>query len=84
MIKKFEIGLILSNKMDKTCIILTKTRYKHPLYKKYYLKNRKCFADSRNFQTKIGDFVIIKSTRPISLNKNFIIIKVLANKKILI
>ena len=82
MIKKLEIGLVISNKMDKTCTILIKTRYKHSLYKKYYLKNRKCFADSRNFQIKCGDFVIIKNTRPLSLNKNFAIVKVLTNKKI--
>jgi len=75
-------GIIVSDKMNQTAVVLVERLVKHPLYKKYYRRHKKFKAHNPNNQYKEGDKVIIAETRPISKEKSWIIIgKVKDNKK---
>lgn len=63
------IGKIVSDKMDKTCVVLITEKLSHPMYGKVYLKNRKIKAHDEKNEFKIGDQVEIAETRPYSKTK---------------
>lgn len=70
-------GTVVSDKMQKTVIVSVERRVKHPLYKKYLLRRKKYAAhDERNI-CKVGDFVEIISTRPLSRTKRWAVTQVL-------
>jgi small subunit ribosomal protein S17 len=72
--KRFE-GKVVSDKMQKTVVVLVERRVAHPLYKKIVRKTSKFLADTNNFDLKVGDTVVIEETRPISRRKHFVVIK---------
>jgi len=72
-------GKVVSTKMDKTVVIEVVTSRPHPLYKKIIKKKKKYKADNQNFDLKVGDRVEIVSTRPISKEKHFKVIKKCSN-----
>ena len=67
-------GEVVSDKMDKTAVVLVNKFKQHPKYKKRYLASKKYKAHNENNQYKIGDNVVIKESRPISGSKKWIII----------
>jgi len=73
--KRRKRGIIISDKMDKTAVVLVETIKIHPLYKKQYKVSKKYKAHNENNEYKKGDEVIIEETRPISKEKKWIIIK---------
>lgn len=68
-------GEIVSTKMDKTVVVNVERRYQHPVYKKVVKRNKKYLAHNDSFDLKIGDWVTIQETRPISKRKHFIVSK---------
>jgi small subunit ribosomal protein S17 len=76
-IKKRFVGVVVSDKMQKTRVVEVVRIFKHPLYKKYIRIKRKFKAHDEKNKTKVGDKVIIQETRPISKEKHFVIVKVL-------
>jgi len=72
-------GKVVSTKMDKTVVIEVVASRPHPLYKKIIKKKKKYKADNQNFDLKVGDRVEIVSTRPISKEKHFKVIKKCSN-----
>lgn len=68
------IGLIISDKMDKTVVVKVDVRKRHPKYKKSYTVSNKYKAHDENNEYKVGDRVVIESTRPISKEKKFRVI----------
>lgn len=65
---------IVSNKMDKTCVIVVdKVKY-HPLYKKRYIVSKRYYAHDAENKGQIGDKVVIKQMRPMSKLKRWNII----------
>ncbi len=72
--KKILKGVVVSDKMDKTVVVLVGRFVKHPKYKKYYTVNKKYHAHDERNQYKIGDEVEIIETRPISRRKSFAVI----------
>jgi small subunit ribosomal protein S17 len=72
--KRFE-GKVVSDKMQKTVVVLVERRVAHPLYKKIVRKTSKFLADTNNFDLKVGDTVVIEETRPISRRKHFAVVK---------
>lgn len=66
-------GLIVSDKMDKTRVVLVHRYKEHPKYKKRYKMSKKYKAHDSKNEYKIGNKVIIQETRPISKNKTWII-----------
>ena len=75
--RKELIGKVVSDKMDKTIVVLVETYKKHPLYGKRVKYSKKFKAHDENNQAKIGDKVSIMETRPLSKDKRYRLVKVL-------
>ncbi|MBN2780586.1 MAG: 30S ribosomal protein S17 [Candidatus Marinimicrobia bacterium] len=69
--RKEKIGVVVSNKMDKTVTVLVRQRIKHPVYGKYINLSRKFMAHDEENTCRIGDTISIVETRPMSRNKRW-------------
>ena len=65
------VGIVNSNKMDKTITVEVQRRVKHPIYGKFVKKTSKLTAHDEQNQCDIGDLVRVMETRPISKNKRW-------------
>lgn len=70
-----KIGVVVSDKMDKTVVVVIERIKEHPIYKKKFTVSRKYKADDQNNEYKVGDKVEIVSTRPISKDKKYKVVK---------
>ena len=70
------IGQVVSNKMDKTVVVLVERRVKHPLYGKIIVRTAKYHAHDESNQAKAGDTVEIQEGRPISKTKAWTLTRV--------
>jgi small subunit ribosomal protein S17 len=68
------IGIVVSDKMAKTVVVKVDVRKRHLKYKKAYTVSNKYKAHDENNEYKVGDRVVIESTRPISKEKKFRVI----------
>ncbi len=68
-------GTVVSDKMDKTVVVEVGSFKKHPKYGKFLTRHKRFKAHDETNSCKIGDVVTIKETKPISKDKNFIVIK---------
>lgn len=75
--KKDLIGTVVSDKMNKTIIVRTMHKSKHPSYSRVTKRYNKFKAHDENNSAKIGDIVEIVETRPISKEKNFRLVKII-------
>lgn len=73
---KTTIGKVVSTKMDKTIVVEVESKVKHPLYKKYVKRFSKMHAHDPKNESKEGDVVAIRQTRPISKTKSWILVQV--------
>jgi len=71
-------GKVVSNKMDKSIVVLTERRVKHPLYGKFVSKSSKIHAHDENNQCAIGDVVTIRECRPLSKTKSWTLVEVVS------
>ncbi len=67
--RRSRIGIVVSNKMDKTIVVEVVNQEKHPLYKKFVKKSKKYKAHDEENTCNIGDTVEIMETRPLSKDK---------------
>lgn len=79
--RKTRIGLVASNKMDKTISVVIERRLKHPIYGKYVKRSKKLIAHDENNECQIGDLVKIMETRPMSRRKRWRLVTVLEKAK---
>lgn len=70
-IKRQQLGTVVSDKMDKTIIVLVERLVKHRVYKKYQKRHAKFAAHDDNNACKIGDKVLITESRPLSRMKRW-------------
>jgi len=75
--RKIRVGEVVSDKMDKTIVVRVSMRAAHPVYKKIITKMNKFKAHDEKNEAKVGDKVLIMSTRPISKDKRWRLVKVL-------
>ncbi len=68
-------GTVVSNKMDKTVVVKVDLTKRHPKYHKSYTKSYRYKAHDENNSYEIGDKVVIESTRPLSKDKKFTVLK---------
>ena len=68
-IRKERIGIVTSNKMDKSIVVSVVKRVKHPMYGKFVLQTKKFVAHDEKNDCNIGDTVRIMETRPLSKTK---------------
>lgn len=76
MLKKI-VGVVTSDKQDKTIIVTETSRRTHPLYGKQYTRSRKYSAHDEKNEAKVGDNVQIVECRPISRHKSFTLDKII-------
>ena len=79
--RKTRIGVVTSNRMDKTIVVAVKDKVKHPIYKKTINKTTKFKAHDENNTCDIGDTVMIAETRPLSKDKNWRLVKIVEKVK---
>ena len=70
-LRKERIGVVVSDKMDKTIVVAVERKEKHPLYGKFVKKTTKFVAQDEKNECGIGDTVRIMETRPLSKTKNW-------------
>ncbi|MCE9538386.1 MAG: 30S ribosomal protein S17 [Bacteroidetes bacterium] len=80
-LRKEKIGLVTSNKMDKSIVVSVERKVKHPKYGKFLKKTTKFVAHDEANTCSIGDTVKIMETRPISKNKCWRLVEVLEKVK---
>ena len=79
--RKTKIGKVVSNKMDKTIVVKIVSRTNHPVYKKVVHKSNKFKAHDEKNECKLGDTVMIMETRPLSKDKYYRVVKIIARAK---
>ncbi|WP_322971899.1 30S ribosomal protein S17 [Faecalibacter sp. LW9] len=80
-LRKERIGLVTSNKMDKTIVVSETKKQKHPFYGKFVLKTKKYTAHDEANECNEGDTVRIMETRPLSKNKRWRLVEIIERAK---
>jgi len=80
-LRKERIGIVSSNKMQKSIVVNEVTRVKHPMYGKFVLKTKKYVAHDETDDCNIGDTVKIMETRPLSKTKRWRLVEILERAK---
>ncbi len=80
-LRKERIGVVSSNKMQKSIVVNEVTRVKHPMYGKFVLKTKKYVAHDETNDCNIGDTVKIMETRPLSKTKRWRLVEILERAK---
>ena len=80
-LRKERVGIVVSNKMDKSIVIAVKTKVKHPIYGKFVNHTSKFMAHDDKNESNIGDLVKIMETRPLSKNKTWRLVEILERAK---
>lgn len=79
--KKTRIGIVSSNKMDKTITVQVERRLRHPIYGKFVKKTKKFMAHDEKNDCNIGDTVKIMESRPLSAKKRWRLVEVIERAK---
>ena len=74
-------GVVVSDKMDKTIVVLVEDRVKHPLYGKVMTKSSRLKAHDENNEAGIGDRVRVMETRPLSAQKRWRLVEIIEKAK---
>jgi small subunit ribosomal protein S17 len=80
-LRKERIGVVVSNKMDKSIIVAVKRKVKHPIYGKFVNKTTKLHAHDEQNTCDVGDTVKIMETRPLSKTKNWRLVEIIEKVK---
>ncbi|MCD6112276.1 MAG: 30S ribosomal protein S17 [Bacteroidales bacterium] len=80
-LRKEKIGIVVSNKMDKSIVVRVERKVKHPMYGKFVKKATKFIAHDKDNTSNIGDMVRIMETRPLSKNKCWRLVEIIERAK---
>jgi small subunit ribosomal protein S17 len=80
-LRKERIGIVVSNKMDKSVVVAVKRKVKHPIYGKFVNKTTKFTAHDEENTCHIGDTIKIMETRPLSKNKCWRLVEIVERAK---
>ncbi|MCR5004005.1 MAG: 30S ribosomal protein S17 [Bacteroidales bacterium] len=80
-LRKERIGVVVSDKMDKTIVVAVKVKEMHPLYGKFVKKTTKFVAQDDKNECGVGDTVRIMETRPLSKTKNWRLVEIVEKAK---
>ena len=80
-LRKERIGVVVSNKMDKSIVVEIERREKHPIYGKFIKKTNRFMAHDEKNDCNIGDTVRIMETRPMSKNKCWRLVEIIERAK---
>ena len=79
--RKVRVGIVTSNKMDKSIVVATEESVRHSLYGKSVKKTKKYMAHDENNECQIGDKVKIMETRPLSKSKRWRLVEIVEKVK---
>ena len=80
-LRKTRVGVVVSDKMDKTVVVAVKDSVQHPHYKKIIKRTVKFKAHDENNECGVGDRVMIMETRPLSKDKRWRMVKIVEKAK---
>ena len=80
-LRKTRVGIVVSNKMDKTIVVAIEDNVKHPIYGKIIKRTLKVHAHDANNECSIGDRVEIMETRPLSKTKRWRLVEIIEKAK---
>ena len=80
-LRKTRVGVVVSDKMDKTIVVAVKDSVQHPLYKKIMKRTVKFRAHDEKNECGVGDRVEIMETRPISADKRWRLVQIIEKAK---
>ena len=80
-LRKTRVGLVTSDKMDKTIVVSVTDNVKHPLYSKIVKRTYKLKAHDENNECRIGDRVKVMETRPLSKDKRWRLVEIVEKAK---
>ena len=80
-LRKERIGVVSSNKGDKTITVMVKWKEKHPIYGKFVNKSKKYHAHDENNECSVGDTVRLMETRPLSKTKRWRLVEIIEKVK---
>ena len=80
-LRKSRVGIVSSDKMDKTIVVSVEEHVKHPLYGKIMKRTYKLKAHDERNECGIGDKVMVMETRPISKDKNWRLVEIIEKAK---
>ena len=79
--RKTRVGVVVSDKMDKTIVVAVKTKIRHPLYGKTMNTTKKFKAHDENNEANLNDTVMIMQTRPLSKDKRWRLVEITEKAK---
>ncbi|MCD4813980.1 30S ribosomal protein S17 [bacterium] len=79
---KDKIGVVTSNRMDKTIVVAIDRQVQHPRYKRYIRRTKKYKVHDEKNECSIGDTVRIRETRPLSKDKYFKLVEIVGRAKV--
>ena len=80
-LRKTRVGVVVSDKMDKTIVVAVRDNVRHPLYNKIVKMTYKLKAHDENNDAKIGDTVRVMETRPLSKDKRWRLVEIMERAK---
>lgn len=80
-LRKERIGVVSSNKMEKTIVVSQVERRRHPMYGKFVVKTKKYVAHDEKNECNEGDTVLIQETRPLSKSKRWRLVRIIEKAK---
>ena len=80
-LRKVRVGRVVSDKMEKSCVIAIERKVKHPKYGKFMKKTTKLMVHDEANQCGVGDTIRVMETRPLSKNKRWRLVEVIEKAK---
>ena len=80
---KEKIGIVVSDKMQKTVVIKVESRFSHPIYSKIVVKTKKFLVHDELEECNIGDQVLIRESRPLSKKKRWKLTKIISKSSLI-
>ncbi len=81
--KKTRVGVVASNKMDKTVVVTVERIVPHPKYRKFIRRRNRFSAHDPENQCNVGDRVLIQESRPLSKSKRWVVVEILEKVQLL-
>nr|YP_010595095.1 ribosomal protein S17 [Paralia sulcata]WAJ57830.1 ribosomal protein S17 [Paralia sulcata] len=79
---KEKVGIVVSNKMQKTIVVKVENKYSHPIYSKTMIKTRKYLVHDEIGECNIGDQVLVQECRPLSRHKRWKLAKIISKSSL--
>ena len=80
---KEKIGIVVSNKMQKTIVVQVESRFSHPIYSKTMVKTKKYLAHDETGECNLGDQVLVRETRPLSKRKRWTLAQIVSKSSLI-